>query len=162
MEVFGYGLEMQMKMSSGDPDRHHWTCMIIHGAGGQAAMRRCLGRVMPIFAAVLLVQLLAPIGAFRFVATAVSDPVAVAPLCAAMAAAPGNASDSLPAHDGSCCAICAVGLGNAPVPSAGPHNVVAADRPFRSLAWQPADQPPLGGPRVTGAQARGPPVPVTV
>jgi len=116
---------------------------------------------MPIFAAVLLVQLLAPIGAFRFVATAVSDPAAVAPLCADMAAGPGNSSDSLPAHDGACCAVCAIGLGNAPVPSAGSPNFAAADRPFRSVAWQPADQPPLGGHRVPGAQARGPPVPVT-
>jgi hypothetical protein len=125
-------------------------------AGGRAAMRRRLRRVIPIFAVALLVQLLAPIGAFRFVATAIADPAAVAPRCAAMAAQQDNPSDSLPSQDGSCCAICAVGLGSAPVPAAQPQDFVVA-RPYQTVVWNPADQPALRGHRAIHAQARGPP-----
>jgi hypothetical protein len=61
-----------------------------------------------------LVQLIAPIAAFRVVGYAVSDPLYMATICSGMASADNDAQTTpaqprLP-HD-NCCAVCGVGLG---------------------------------------------------
>lgn len=50
-------------------------------------MRRRLAALVPILLLSIMVQLLAPIGAFRVVAQAVSDPLYLATICSGMASA---------------------------------------------------------------------------
>ncbi|MFC0243181.1 DUF2946 family protein [Rhodopseudomonas telluris] len=120
-------------------------------------MRRCLKRTIPIFALALLVQLLSPIGAIRFVASAAADPLATAHLCSAMAADQDGAPATGLPHDGGCCAICAVGLGGAPTPAAAPEAFVSLDRPQHRLSWPHREAAPLLQHLSANAQARAPP-----
>lgn len=131
--------------------------MIIHPPKGLSALRRRLGRLIPLVAVVVLVQLLAPIGAVRFIANAIADPVGVAPLCAEMAR-PGQASHAaIPsAHDSGCCAICAVGFSGTPVPALPPQDFVVA-RFAEVVVWHLADSAPVDRRSFAHAQARGPP-----
>ena len=77
-------------------------------------MRRRLEAFIPIVLLAILVQLMAPIAAFRVVANAVSDPLYMATICSGMASSQ-DASQTTPAktqHDGAnCCAFCGGGLG---------------------------------------------------
>lgn len=136
--------------------------MIIHPHKGLSALRRRLGRLIPLVAVVVLVQLLAPIGAVRFIASAIADPVGVAPLCAEMAR-PGQASHAaLPSgHDSGCCAICAVGLNGAPVPALPPQDFVVA-RFAEEVVWHLAEPSVIDRRSFVDAQARGPPALVPV
>ncbi|WP_246700928.1 DUF2946 family protein [Rhodopseudomonas sp. BR0M22] len=112
--------------------------------------------MIPLVAAVVLVQILAPISAVRFIASAIADPVAVAPLCAAMAE-PGPTSDSGPlSHGGGCCVICALSLGGAPVPALPPQDFVAA-RFAQKVVWRLAGAAPIDTRSFAHAQARAPP-----
>ena len=120
-------------------------------------MRRALKRMIPVFALALLVQLLSPIGAIRFVAAAAIDPLAAVQLCSAMAAEQGDVGASGLPHTGGCCTICAVGLGGAPThPAPAPAvSVIAAS--YQPLAWaQREEAPPVLRPSAH-AQPRGPP-----
>ncbi|WP_234826900.1 hypothetical protein [Rhodopseudomonas palustris] len=111
---------------------------------------------MPLLAVVLLVQIFAPIGAVCFIAHAMADPVGVAPLCAAMAQA--DTPDGVPvSHGGSCCVVCSLSLGGAPVPALPPQDFVVA-RFAKTVAWQLADSAPISLRSFAHAQARGPPV----
>ena len=78
-------------------------------------MRRRLELLIPIVLLAILVQLFAPIAAFRAVAYAVNDPLYMASICSGM----GSDEDAQTApvktqHDhGDCCAFCAAGHGGA-------------------------------------------------
>jgi hypothetical protein len=121
-------------------------------------MRRRLETFIPIVLFAVLVQLLAPIGAFRAVASAVSDPLAMASICSGMASSsdPQNAPADLPAAQ--CCAFCVCAHGAA---------VTSADAPPGFSPWQPefyrvAWLEPTGTASAvrtgSNAQARAPPV----
>lgn len=120
-------------------------------------MRRRLGRMIPIFAVALLVQLLAPIGAFRFVAAAIADPHSSVHLCAAMASADRDEAPASLPHDGGCCAICAVGLGGGPAPAASPGDFATIARVHQRLTWSLTEQAPPAARAGVNAQARAPP-----
>lgn len=124
-------------------------------------MRRGLKRMIPVFALALLVQLLSPIGAIRFVASAAADPLATVHLCSAMAS-----SDSAPAsapgllHDGGCCAICAVGIGDAPNPAAVQPAVALVEPNYLQLSWPHREPAPPARRSSADAQPRAPPAAV--
>jgi hypothetical protein len=122
-------------------------------------MRRRLEALVPIVLLAIVVQLLAPIAAFRVVAYAATDPLSMASICSGMAS--GESDQPAPAnnqHDhGDCCVFCAVGLAGAiaagpPVPI-----FVSLQRLYQRLSWlQAADLMPTV--RVgSNAQARAPP-----
>lgn len=119
-------------------------------------MRRCLKRMIPVFAVALLVQLLSPIGAIRFVASAIADPLAAVQLCSAMGGDQDGGATGLP-HDGGCCAICAVGLGGAPTPAATPEAFVSLDRSNYQISWPHREAAPPAQRLGASAQARAPP-----
>jgi hypothetical protein len=89
-------------------------------------MRRRLEAFIPIVLLAVMVQLIAPIAAFRAVADAISDPLYMAAICSGM----GSSEDAQTApansqHDrANCCAFCSASYGGA----------VALDRPFPDLA----------------------------
>ncbi len=121
-------------------------------------MRRRLGRYLPLVAMALLVQLMAPIGAFRAVAQAIADPLSMAAICSGLH---GSDEPSAPAGstepDSKCCGFCAAaesgGALNPPTPA-----FVALQRVYQRVVWlQPIAAPtPLGA--GSNAQARAPPI----
>jgi hypothetical protein len=108
----------------------------------------------------LLVQLLAPIGAFRVVAQAVSDPVATAVLCSGMAAVETGQTlpPGAPHPESNCCAVCTVGLGSSPVPGKTPEALDQPQRQFQRVIWPQAITTPAKARVGSNAQARAPPV----
>ena len=76
-------------------------------------MRRRLEAIVPIVLLAILVQLIAPIAAFRVVAYAATDPLYMASICSGMG--PSREAQTAPArrstHHGDCCAFCAAGHG---------------------------------------------------
>jgi hypothetical protein len=122
-------------------------------------MRRRLEAFIPIVLLAIVVQLLAPIAAFRVVANAVSDPLYMASICSEMTSAQ-DASSTAPApmqHGAKCCAFCGVGHGGAVALDPPPLVFVALQRQYQLVAWlEPAD--PVAVARVgSNAQARAPP-----
>ncbi|WP_234831233.1 DUF2946 family protein [Rhodopseudomonas palustris] len=118
-------------------------------------MRRSLKRLIPVFALALLVQLLSPIGAIRFVAATALDPLAGGQLCSAMAAEQDDSTSGLP--HGGCCAICAVGLGGAAPPAASAPLQAAVARSYQSLSWPHREPAPSLRRLSAHAQPRAPP-----
>jgi hypothetical protein len=123
-------------------------------------MRRRLEIFIPIVLFAMMVQLFAPIGAFRAVAYAVSDPLHMAAICSGMA----SSQDASPEkraqapHGANCCGFCSVGHSGAVALDSPPPLVhVALQRQYRLIAWLEAvDHIP---PARAGAhaQARAPP-----
>jgi hypothetical protein len=106
------------------------------------------------------VQLLAPIGAFRVVAQAASDPLSNAVLCSGMAAVETGRSlpPGAPHSEANCCAVCAVGLGSPPVPGSTPEALEQPPRQFQRVTWLQANVAPSADRVGSNAQARAPPV----
>jgi len=77
-------------------------------------MRR-LAVFVPIVVFSIMAQLLAPIGAFRAVARAVSDPLYMATICSGMASAQDASQTTTitPQHGANCCGFCGVSHGGA-------------------------------------------------
>ena len=122
-------------------------------------MRRQLEVFIPIVLFSIMVQLLAPIGAFRAVAQAVSDPLYMATICSGMASAQevSETTTVTPQHGANCCGFCGVGHGGAVAIDPPPLIFVVLQRQFRLVAWLEAAD---GMPTVragTHAQARAPP-----
>jgi Protein of unknown function (DUF2946) len=125
-------------------------------------MRRRLELFIPIVLFAVLVQLIAPIGAFCAVAHAVSDPLGMMSICtdmtSDMTAADGQMMPShAPNAHADCCAFCAAGHGGSaaldpPVPV-----FVTLQRQYQRVVWlEAADVMPTV--RVgSNAQARAPP-----
>ena len=123
-------------------------------------MRRRLEIFIPIVLLAILVQLMAPIAAFRVVANAVSDPLYMATICSGMASSQ-DASPTAPAktqHDGAnCCAVCAVGHVGAVAVDSPPLVFVILQRQYQRVAWLEAADPMPAARIGSNAQARAPP-----
>src|SRR5438105_3931470 len=122
-------------------------------------MRRRLEVFIPIVLLSILVQVFAPIAAFRMVAFAASDPVLAASICHDSAAsadtqtAPGETQ-----HDhGICCVLCAAGHGAAISVDPPPFIFVSLQRLYQRVSWlEPTDS--MRAARVgSNTQARAPP-----
>ena len=122
-------------------------------------MRRRLEVFIPIVLLSILVQLFAPIAAFRVVADAVADPLYMASICSEMTSSPDT--QTAPAktqHDhGDCCVFCAVGHGGAIAVEPPPLVFVTLQRLYQRVSWLEAADP-MPTVRVgSNAQARAPP-----
>ena len=123
-------------------------------------MRRRLEVFIPIVLLSIMVQLMAPIAAFRAVAYAATDPLYMASICSGMASSP-EVSQTAPAktkHSGAnCCAFCAAGHGGAAAVDPAPLVFVTLQRQYQLVSWLKAADP-LPAVRVgSNAQARAPP-----
>jgi Protein of unknown function (DUF2946) len=123
-------------------------------------MRRRLEIFIPIVLFSVLVQLIAPISAFRVVANAVSDPLYMASICSGMASSQ-DASRTVPAktqHDGAnCCAFCGTGHGGAVAVDPPPLAFVTLQRQYQLVSWLEAADPMPAVRIGSNAQARAPP-----
>ena len=122
-------------------------------------MRRRLEAFIPIVLLAVMVQLIAPIAAFRVVANAVSDPLYMAEICSGM----GSSEDAQTApantrHDrANCCAFCAAGYGGAVTLDPPPLVFVSLQRQYQLVSWLDSANP-ISTLRVgSNAQARAPP-----
>jgi hypothetical protein len=122
-------------------------------------MRRRLEAFIPIVLLAILVQLFAPIAAFRAVAYATTDPLSMASICSGM----GSSGDARTApaktpHDhGECCAFCAAGHGGATAIEPPVLVFVSLQREYQRVSWLEAAAP-MPTVRVgSNAQARAPP-----
>ena len=124
-------------------------------------MRRRLELLIPIVLLAILVQLFAPIAAFRAFANAANDPLYMASICSGMGAASddGQTAPVNGQHDrGECCAFCAAGHGGAAALHPPPLIFVSLHRQYQRVSWlEAADLLPAA--RVgSNAQARAPPL----
>ena len=123
-------------------------------------MRRRLEVFIPIVLLAIMVQLMAPIAAFRVVANAVSDPLYMASICSGMTSAQ-DTSPTDPAttqHMGAkCCAFCGVGHGGAIALDPPPIVFVTLQRQYQLVAWLEAEEPMQAARVGSNAQARAPP-----
>ena len=121
-------------------------------------MRRRLRVYIPIVLFAVLVQLLAPIGAFRAVANSVSDPLAMASICSGMASASHSqdAPADLPA--GQCCAFCVCAHSAAIALADSPPAITPWQPEFQGVAWPDPDALASATRTGSNAQARAPPV----
>jgi hypothetical protein len=122
-------------------------------------MRRRLELFIPIVLLSILVQLFAPIAAFRVVADAVSDPLYMMSICSEMTSSPDT--QTAPAktqHDhGDCCVFCAAGHGGSVGIEPPPLVFVNLQRLYQRVSWLEAAEP-MPTVRVgSNAQARAPP-----
>ena len=122
-------------------------------------MRRRLEVFVPIVLLSILVQLFAPIAAFRVVAYAVTDPLYMASICTGMV----SSRDAQPApaktpHDhGDCCVFCAAGHGGSMAIDPPSLIYVSLQRLYQRVSWLEAADP-MPTVRVgSNAQARAPP-----
>jgi len=123
-------------------------------------MRRRLEIFIPIVLLSVLVQLIAPISAFRVVANAVSNPLYMASICSGMASS-HDASQTAPTtthHEvANCCAFCGIGHGGAVAVDSPPLAFVILQRQYQLVSWLDAAEP-MPAIRVgSNAQARAPP-----
>jgi len=120
-------------------------------------MRRRLELFIPIVVLAVLVQLIAPIAAFRVVAYATSDPLYLASICTESS----HASQTAPAdtqHDhGECCAFCGAGHGASVALASPPLIFVTLQSQYQQISWlEAAEAMPIV--RVgSNTQARAPP-----
>ena len=122
-------------------------------------MRRRLELLLPIVLLSIMVQLIAPIGAFRAFASAVTDPLHMSSICSEMGASVDDAQ-TVPAHTshdhGDCCAFCAAGHGGAAVEPPLPV-FVTLQRHYQRLSWLESENPMPAARVGSNAQARAPP-----
>lgn len=122
-------------------------------------MRRRLEFFIPIVILTVMVQLMAPIAAFRVVAYATTDPLYVASICEQTTSS--DEVQSAPAKSqhthGNCCAFCGTGAGGAAPLVSPPLIFVALQRQYQRISWLEAAET-LAAVRVgSNAQARAPP-----
>ena len=122
-------------------------------------MRRWLEVFIPIVLFSIMVQLLAPIGAFRAVAHAVSDPLHMATICSGMASAQDDSQTTTitPQHSANCCGFCGVSHGGPVAVDPPPLIFVVLQRQYRLVAWLEAAEPMPTARATSHAQARAPP-----
>jgi hypothetical protein len=121
-------------------------------------MRRRLENFIPIVLFAVLVQLIAPIGAFRAVAQAVSDPLGMASICSEMTTAEAQTMPTRghDAHAG-CCAFCGAGQCGAVAIDSPTPVFVTLQRQYQRVVWLEAvtvTSPVRVG---SNTQARAPP-----
>jgi Protein of unknown function (DUF2946) len=124
-----------------------------------AKMRRRLEAFIPIVVLAVLVQLMAPIAAFRVVAYATSDPLYLASICSGMTSASDDQTDpAQTSHQhGDCCAFCVGSHGGAVAVEPPPLIFVSLQRQYQQISWlEAAGAMPVF--RVgSNSQARAPP-----
>ena len=115
--------------------------------------------MIPIVLLSIMVQLLAPIGAFRVVAQAVSDPLYLATICSGMASSQdaSHTTTVQPQHGANCCGFCGVSHGGAVAVDPPPFVFVVLQRQYRLVAWLEAADPMPKVRAASHAQARAPP-----
>ena len=122
-------------------------------------MRRQLEAFIPIVLLSILVQLIAPIAAFRVVAAAASDPLYMASICTEMTSSPdAQTAPAKSQHDhGDCCVFCAAGHSGSMAIDPPSHIFVSLQRVYQRVSWLAAADP-MPTVRVgSNAQARAPP-----
>jgi hypothetical protein len=122
-------------------------------------MRRRLEVFIPIVLLSILVQLFAPIAAFRVVASAVSDPLYMASICTEMASSPdAQTAPAKTQHDrGQCCVFCATGHGGSIAIDPPALIFASLQRQYQLISWLEAAEP-MPTVRVgSNTQARAPP-----
>jgi len=121
-------------------------------------MRRRLEVLIPIVLLSVLVQVFAPVAAFRVVAYAASDPLYMASICTEMAPSSDAQTAPVRTHDhGGCCAFCAAFHGGAVAVEPPPLVFVTLQRHYQRVSWLEAAAP-MPVVRVgSNAQARAPP-----
>jgi hypothetical protein len=122
-------------------------------------MRRRLESIVPIVLVAVLVQLMAPIAAFRMVAYATTDPLYMASICAESASSP----DTQPApaktqhtHE-ECCAFCGVGQAGSIALDQPTLTFVSLQRHYQLVSWLEAANPVPAVRAGSNTQARAPP-----
>jgi hypothetical protein len=121
-------------------------------------MRRRLEVFIPIVLFSIMVQLLAPIGAFRVVAHAVSDPLYLATICSGMASAQDASQTNVkPQHGANCCGFCGVGHGGAVAVDPPALIFVVLQRQYQLVAWLDSADPMPAVRAGSNPQARAPP-----
>jgi len=117
-----------------------------------------LQALIPVILLAVMVQLFAPITAFRAVAQAVSDPLYMATICSGMASPQDGSQTSpvKPQHSANCCGFCSVSHGGVAVDPL-PLIFVVLQRQYQLITWLEATHPipPVRAGR--HAQARAPP-----
>jgi hypothetical protein len=120
-------------------------------------MRRRLEVFIPIVLLSILVQLFAPIAAFRVVADAASDPLSMASICSEMTSSPDTQTAPAKHDHGDCCVFCAAGHGGAIAVEPPSLVFVSLQRLYQRVSWLEAADP-MPTVRVgSNAQARAPP-----
>jgi hypothetical protein len=124
-------------------------------------MRRRLEIFVPIVLLSILVQLFAPIAAFRVVANAVSDPLYMSSICSGVASSTDGSQTSSgnTHHDGANrCTFCVVGCGGVVALDPAPLVFVTLQHLYQQVSWLKAvDTLPVL--RVgSNTQARAPPL----
>src|SRR5271155_1449899 len=122
-------------------------------------MRRRLEIFIPIVVTAVLVQLLAPIAAFRVVAYATTDPLYLASICSGMTSASDTQTDpaGTPHHHGDCCAYCVGSHAGAVAVDPPPLIFVSVQRQYQQISWLEATEA-ISVSRVgSNTQARAPP-----
>ena len=122
-------------------------------------MRRRLEIFIPIVVLAVLVQLLAPIAAFRVVAYATTDPLYLATLCSGMTSASDTQTDpaGTPHRHGDCCAYCVGSHGGAVPVDPPPLIFVSLQRRYQQISWLEATEA-IPAIRIgSNTQARAPP-----
>jgi Protein of unknown function (DUF2946) len=128
------------------------------------SVRRRLEIFIPIVLLAVLVQLLAPIAAFRVVAYATTDPLYLASICSDMTSASDTqtaptktAPVKTPHSHADCCAFCGAGHGGAVAADPPPLIFVHLQRQYQLVSWLEAADP-MPAVRVgSNTQARAPP-----
>jgi hypothetical protein len=122
-------------------------------------MRRRLEAFVPIVLLAVMVQLLAPIAAFRVVAYATSDPLYMASICTGMtSSSDAQSAPSKTQHShGDCCAFCGAGHGGTVALDPPPLVFVTLQRQYQWISWLEAADPTPAIRVGSNAQARAPP-----
>jgi hypothetical protein len=164
-KLFPWFSLLQMKFRAGVARRCLWksrqalTRMLRPQETSGRTMRRRLELFIPIVVLAVLVQLIAPIAAFRVVAYATSDPLYLASICTETSSS--SAAQTAPAktqHDhGECCAFCGAGHGASIAFASPPLIFVTLQRQYQQISWLEAADP-MPTIRVgSNTQARAPP-----
>jgi hypothetical protein len=122
-------------------------------------MLRRLEVFIPIVMLAILVQLIAPIAAFRVVAYATTDPLYMASICSGMASASDTEKDPAKTqhHHGDCCAFCVGNHGGAIAVDPPAPIFVNLQRQYQQISWLEATEA-MPAIRVgSNTQARAPP-----
>jgi len=124
-----------------------------------AEMGRRLEVFIPIVMLAVLVQLMAPIAAFRVVAYATTDPLYLASICSGMTSA--SDAQTNPAgtqhHQGDCCAYCVGSHGGAVTVDPPPLIFVSLQRQYQQISWLEATEAIPVFRVGSNTQARAPP-----
>lgn len=123
-------------------------------------MRRRLEAFIPIVLLAIMVQLLAPVAAFRVVADAVFDPIYMASICSGAASAqdePQTVPTNTQHHIGKCCAVCGAGHGIGAAVDPPAQVFVVLQRQYQLTSWLEFAEPMQALRVGSNTQARAPP-----